>query len=203
MSIVKSSLLKLPGVVKDTYGNLNVVGVKSGSGLRHRYSFVLRLSFKSLAGVVLEELLNWMRWGSMDGVMWECTARELFRVVERWERANPDAPASLYGITEDRELPEWNEFWKTYRAHAESVRSQRRCSCGRFFRTFEFTTCPACDTSYWDGKNELLGPRGPRTYNLALIGGDGHAVAALAYATRGQARPIPENLPISPGLVAV
>lgn len=195
--MMHQSLLKLPGLRPDRYGNINVAG-NSEEGLRHKYSFVLRQPFSALAGVRLDELLEWMRWGSEDGVMWELNAHELFRVIAWWERANPNAPPALYGVEGDLpKMMEWREFWRAHNAIAYMATPMTRCECGRVFDNNATLFCPSCDEHYLYGRQEPRHiVRGMGHYNLAIKGACGAEVAELAYATRGQVRPVPVDLPI-------
>ena len=195
MSALHSSLSGISGIRKDKYGNLKVRGVRSGEGLRHRYAFVMRLPYCELAKVQLGELLDWMRWGAQEGVMWECTMAELLRVIMRWERANPEADASRYSSLNMGALS-WTDFWSSHSAFAYQAWRVVRCKCGRIF-DYDGMFCPRCDASHFEGTWETRHlTRGLGHYNLAVHGAGGSAVAALAFTTRNRPRPIPRELPV-------
>lgn len=183
------SLTKLPGTQVDEHGNLKFKTEGESVGLRWRLETVLRLNPRELTGTRLSELLNWLRWGSQGGVMWECTLPELVALVEKWEAANPDAPAEQYGV--DQPDQDWSELWKN--ARIAGLRRVRDCRCG--LKLVEIGRC-RCGRGYFDGKDRTEGPRGPETYNLVLIGGSGYNIAEAAFVTRGKPRPIPENVPV-------
>ena len=94
---------------------------------------LLRVKSTAFARPNLAELLNWFRWGSQDGVMWECTAAELFRIIDRWEAANPDAPMARYGIREEMPPSEIGAFWSDYARMLQIVIRYRCVQCKILF----------------------------------------------------------------------
>lgn len=183
------TLTGLPGTRRDEFGNLLL---KRGDDMRRRWVHLLRVKSTAFARPNLAELLNWFRWGSQDGVMWECTAAELFRIIDRWEAANPDAPMARYGIREEMPPSEIGAFWSDYARMLQIVIRYRCVQCKILFPP-DRVHCSKCDSPQWDSTTtkEAWGPRGKGSYNLALEGADGYAVAAYAWATRGRTRTIP------------
>lgn len=194
------SLEVLPNVSVDEYGNLRFREEPRDS-LRRRFELVAALPAASLAGTVLAELLNWLRWGSETGVMWEATLSELANLVRVWEEANlPTDPQNYFGRDSEEipfEDPEaWEDLWNT-QGFRYGIVLQRVCACGRTFRDLE-VQCPNCEKyRYQDGTRDAwVGPRG--AYNIALVGGDGWAVAQAAYQTLPMFRIVDEKkLPLS------
>ena len=157
----------------------------------------MRLGTKALARIKLSELLNWLRWGSATGVMWECTSEELFRCVTRWEMANPAATPEHYGVNAPMPPEKSEILWQA--AYMESAHIRFRCQrCHELFPLHGYR-CEKCDAErYLFGEREVYGPRGKGSYNFALEGADGYAIAAFALATRGKTRvvPVPAMAPI-------
>ena len=182
------SLLHLPGMATDRHGNMNLNTAPKGKGLRYRHDYAISLDPVLLKGVILSELLNWMRWGSQSGVMWECTLKELVQLIGHWEKANSEK--ALYGIRGNDKREYWDQLFS------------KACMTG----ISPGYICPICktpnlDTTLWDckkcgfhcfpsftRKDIFIGNRGPNSYDLALEGADGLEVANAAYFTRGEKR---------------
>jgi hypothetical protein len=190
------SLEKVPDVIVDEYGNLRFKQEDPNrDGLRKRFELASRLPLRALAGTTLSHLLNWTRWDSETGVMWECTLPELLALVTRWEKANPNASVQLYGCRETPASEYWEKLWK--KAWRGGISTRHMCVCKRYFRTGEMQ-CPTCDTwRYQAGTKDV--PTGPRgKYNLILNGADGYNIAKAAFETRNGECPLPKELPIAP-----
>lgn len=182
----ESSLVHLPGVKADKFGNLHFTGERVNYyGLRPRYEFVLKLDPKELKNTVLSELLNWLRWGAQTSVKWECTLPELVKLIEHWEKFNSDLAA--YGFTEGTEPVQWEKLWAN--GYRYGIFERYFCShCKKKYDRF-CLNCSFC--------NRILkviedGPRGINSYDLILEGADGVWVAEAAWFSRGKLRVIPE-----------
>lgn len=176
------SLETLPGTIRDQYGNLNLVDENVGNaGLRKRVEYLLALDRSQMAGTVLCDLLDWLRWGSETSVMWECTLPELIKVTEKWLAANPDAPRNLFTPYFTKEV-NWDELW-IERGFKGKMRERRKC-CGAIFKEFE--DCRVCHKAWYNMERVYIGPRGEGTYHLVLNGADGGSVAAAVWTCRGQ-----------------
>ena len=177
-----SSLEKLPGTHRDQYGNLKAP--QEAYPLRGRFEYALKLTPKELSGTVLGELLDWLRWGSDGGVMWEATLPELIQLIENWLAGNPDAPQELFSphICCDED---WDELWNK-RGVREEVQEARICKCGTVHRmyTFRIEDCQKCWQRWYEMESADWGPRGLDTYNLALVGAGGCSVAAAVWTNR-------------------
>jgi len=177
------SLERLPGTTRDRYGNLNLVDGNTGNGgLRKHFEYLLALDGAQMAGTVLCDLLDWLRWGSETGVMWECTLPELISLIDKWSAANPNAPLELFTRYFTKEV-NWDELWSE-RGMKGEMRRKRKCGCGRIFT--EFHDCNLCHQRWHEMKQVYIGPRGEGTYYLVLQGADGGSVAAAVWSRHGQ-----------------
>ncbi len=192
------SLVGLPTLTVDEFGNINVSGNNPpANGLRHRYQFVKKLPLKHLRQTKLTDLLGWMRWGSKDGSMWECSMGEIIQIIERWEKANPNATLDQYGLKkQDLQDCSWDEVVK--QSYAAKFFHRRRCNhCKRYHKQVApWLDCHRCGHPWHESTDVISGPRGLGTYNLILIGLDGYYLVGAAYRTRYRKswRKIPENL---------
>jgi hypothetical protein len=187
-NLLHPTLTGLPGTIRDEFGNLKL---KRHDGMRRRWAHAMRLRPEALTKAALSELLNWLRWGSQTGVMWECTAEELFKLVERWEEANPTATPEQYGVSEPLPPATMETLWEK-RAFMLCTKLRFRCKrCNEVFGPND-CRCDKCGAErYLFGEKEMHGPRGNGSYNFALEGGDGNTIAAFALATRGRTRTVP------------
>jgi hypothetical protein len=191
------TLERLPGLAKDEYGNLNVAAfTKRNCGLRHRVDYALQAPRGTFTGTKLSDLLDWMRWGSECSVMWECTLPELIQVIEKWLGDNADAPQELFGLYGDPAGADWNKLW-TDRGIKDEVLTKRQCQrCGKIYR--EFDDCDKCYIPWYEMETVMVGPRGPHTYNLVLMGAAGYSIAAAVWNNRNWLFAVPEDFVLNP-----
>lgn len=178
------SLDQIPGVFRDQFGNPRC----GRSVTRGETEFVLQLPIGALKEVVLSDLLNWLRWGSRNSVMWECTLPELISVIEKWLKDNPDAPQDLFAPGIRGEV-NWEAIWNERGIKSEVFR-KHRC-CGQILSEYE--DCPQCLTGWHEMGEFWLGPRGEDTYNLVLMGADGGYVATAVWFNRNWVFAVPEE----------
>jgi hypothetical protein len=169
-------LEKLPGLIRDRYGNLRVA--QEANGLRGRIEYALNLATDELAGTRLAELLDWMRWGDECSVMWECTLPELIQVIEKWLAANPEAPWEIFGIHNHQNEVSWDSLWAK-QGQKEEIWEAKRCRCGSIHG--QFTDCDECGQHWFQMETVSMGPRGPNSYNLGLMYANGVTVAAAVW----------------------
>jgi hypothetical protein len=175
------SLDKLPNVRRDEYSNLLVtVSSVRDKGLRGRFEYVMGLASEHFTGLVLCDLLEWLRAGSETAVRWDCTLPELILLIEKWLAANPDAPVQLFNPYFTSYV-DWVTLWDE-RGMKDDIYFRRRCMCGYLLR--EFDSCYVCGMEWADMTKVILGPRGVGTYNLVLFGASGGAVAAAVWTSR-------------------
>jgi hypothetical protein len=149
----------------------------------------MAMPVSALTGTVLAELLNWFRWGSATGVMWECTVKELLQLIEHWEEANLYAEIEQYfGSQLKGNLITWDELWT--QARAAEASQVRACVCGEVY-PYHQRFCTKCRKDSSDGRLTYQTRRGLDTYKTLLIGGDGRSVAVAAFTSRGTQRNIP------------
>jgi hypothetical protein len=176
------SLERLPNLTRDRYGNLNLKGENIGySGLHARVKHVLALEGSVLAGTVLSELLDWLRWGSETFVRWDCTLPELILVIEKWLEANHDAPLSLFNPYFSQEV-DWSQLW-IERGMKGDMYVKYRCRCGILHGEFDLE-CQACWQKWHEMERLNMGPRGEGSYNLVLHGAAGGSVSAAVWTNR-------------------
>ena len=192
----QKSVAEIPGLVADEHGNINIVGVDvDKTGLRPYYEFLMNCPPKHLQGVVLSEMLDWCRWGSQTGVMWEASLPELITLVERWERANgitdliADTERTLYEENPEEAVPAYESWQEIVAQMLMAQRGPLKWLCPNGHVTSEsmlsfFENCPECGKDRADCKLVPVGPRGLSTYNLCLEGGGGEELATAFYATR-------------------
>lgn len=193
------TLLGLPGVFSDNYGYLEIKGAAEKKGLRYRYEYAIQLEASQLKSTSLPELLNWMRWGSIGGVMWECTLDEMVKLIEHWEKHNFER--EIYGVKPNHNPIDWDELW--LQAIMTTISPGYICPrCNTVNSDNTLWTCRQCGffcLTTSERKDVYLGPRGMNTYNLALQGADGWNVANAAYFSRGKVRSTKiERLTFSP-----
>jgi hypothetical protein len=180
------SLEGLPDTRVDEYGNLGVVSRREGEGLRHRFEYALALAPEHLAGRILSELLDWLRWGSQTGVMWEASGQELVDLINRWEAANPAAGHELYLGREPVPVT-WDQVWA--RTCRQGTRRVGLCPNGHGEFGDFFGQCRECGANWYDDdvRKAEMGPRGIGTYNTATYGVGGGSIAAAAFYSKGDA----------------
>lgn len=207
--MLRDTVLLIPGTAEDDMGNIYIAG-KDGQkqGPRQRFEFIMSVESTVLQGVRLPDLLNWLRWGSQTGVMWEFQLEDMIALIEKWEEVNDNM--CLYIPLPSQKKTDWETLWKTFGQYGDCG-ERRLCTCGRIYRgNLEMMAAntsasnPAgqceCGALWYDTKPVFWGPRGQATYNLVLNGGDGYKVAAAAYYSRGQKRPVVE-LPSATGIL--
>ncbi|OGN07444.1 MAG: hypothetical protein A2669_01865 [Candidatus Yanofskybacteria bacterium RIFCSPHIGHO2_01_FULL_48_25b] len=173
----------MPGTVQDQYGNLELVGENvERFGLRKRVEYLFALDGSQMTGVILCELLDWLRWGSETSVMWNCTLQELITIIEKWLAANPDAALELFTPHFTEEVS-WDKLWNE-RGLKGRMHRKRKCRCGTIFR--EFDDCHVCYERWHEMKEVYVGPQGEGTYDLVLNGAAGGSIAAAVWTCRGQ-----------------
>lgn len=182
------SLADLPGTKVDQYGNLRLIKTDD---LRKQFEYLMSCPQEYLAGRNLAELLEWWRWGSSSGVMWEATVVEIIQLIERWELANPNAEASLY-VQGRHDNLSWEEVWS--RAYKTDISEGRKCECGRLLTGSFWCKDCVCGNSWWAGEIIVVGRRGPYTYNTYLHGASGDAVAMAAFNSRNWIRLTPDPI---------
>lgn len=178
------SLTSLPNTKLDPEGFLNLANENIRErGLRPRYKYLIKLSPEALKGTKLSELLNWFRWAAENTVMWDCTAKEMVVLIERWEHAHPEANAEQYGIHPDPQAT-WDLVWK----HAQAINTWIEIVCKKCKKSHDNAplTCPGREF-----EQERHGPRGKGTYNLVFEGVNGCGIAEAAFLTRGEKRRLP------------
>ncbi len=187
MPALSTSLLKIPGLTIDQLGNVNFPGEILGKGLRPRHDFVMALPNTSLKDVMLGDLLDWLRWGSGNTVMWECTLPELKTLIEKWEDSNPDPPPERYTTfrSQAQSTTSWVEFWTKYSASQYAYR-RRKCP-EHNIQLREYNDCPKCYKPWYDLDKVYGNRRGEWQYNL-VAKADGHFVARLVAQTPRQER---------------
>src|SRR5262249_9928438 len=140
--------------------------------------YLLALPTGTLAGTKLVDVLEWPRWGSATGCMWECTLPEMIRLIEKWLLDNPDGTLKNFGISQPSPDFTWQELWET-RGSKGGYRRARKCSCRKIHE--EFAHCDACGQAWYDMQQTTLTVRGPETYNVILEGADGGSIAAAVW----------------------
>jgi hypothetical protein len=186
----KETLLRIPGIRIDNFGNATLHGTSWDA--RNYFEAVEAMPIGQLKGVNLCELLEWLRWGSEDCVMWECTLPELTRLISQWEKDNPKATPKDFGIPRRHNSLAWMQFWNNF-GFAEHTDLARRCRCKTVFSCDQFE-CPECRKHWTDSGRTAIGPRGERTYDLLLRGHTGYSVCLAAWNSRGTKRFGPDLL---------